>query len=100
MKSKVQSNSTCRARSERKMAAPLRTPTKIIDCPAKSFVICAPSSLTRFAMSCREISTLSSAMAFDNKLGGQFCGTDLDRPTQGLQTQGLLRELCEFLCVL
>src|SRR5579863_3112656 len=70
MKSNVESRSTCRVRSDRKMAAPLRTPTKITDCPAKSLVICAPSSLTRFAISCRGISTLSSLMAFHIKLGG------------------------------
>jgi hypothetical protein len=30
-------------------------------------VICSPNSATRLATSCREISTLSSAMAFDIK---------------------------------
>src|ERR1700722_1586470 len=70
MKSKVESRSTCLARSARKIAAPLSTPTKITDWPAKSFVICAPNSTTRLAISCREISTLSSAMTFHIKLGG------------------------------
>jgi hypothetical protein len=44
-------------------------------------VICAPSSPTRFAMSCREISTLSSAMGFDNKLGRLIthAGVDVGR---------------------
>src|SRR5579862_4577517 len=72
MKSNVQSRPTCRARSDRKMAAPLSTPTKMMDSPAKSFVICVANSATRFAMSSREISTLSSAMAFHIKLGGRF----------------------------
>src|ERR1700722_5317473 len=78
MKSKVESRSIFRARSERKIAAPLRTPTRITDSPAKSLVICAPSSPTRFAMSCREISTLSSAMAFDNKLGRLIAHAGMD----------------------
>src|ERR1700739_518989 len=68
MKSKAASRSTCRARSERKMAAPFSTPTKIIDCPAKSFVICAPNSTTRLAISSRLISTFRSAMAIHIKL--------------------------------
>jgi hypothetical protein len=38
-------------------------------------VICAPSSLTRFAISCREISTLSSVMAFHIKLRNVACTT-------------------------
>src|SRR5579864_8742395 len=73
MKSKVESRSICRARSERKIAAPFSTPTRMTDSPAKSFVICAPSSFTRLAMSWRGISTLSSVMAFHIKLGRIIC---------------------------
>src|ERR1700757_828317 len=50
MKSKVESSCTSRARSLRKIAAPLSTPTKMMACPAKSRVISAPSSLTRCAI--------------------------------------------------
>src|ERR1700757_1888266 len=75
MKSKVESRSMCRARSERKIAAPFSTPTRMTDSPPKSFVICAPSSPTRFAISCREISTLSSVMAFHIKLRNVACTT-------------------------
>src|SRR5271170_3895713 len=86
MKSKVESRSTCRVRSERKIAAPLSTPTKITDCPAKSFVICAPNSATRLAMSCRGISTLRSIMAFHIKLGGLNAKTQEQHESQGRQT--------------
>src|SRR5579864_2058800 len=75
MKSKVASRSICRAKSDRKIAAPLSTPTRMTDCPEKSFVIWAPSSPTRLAISCREISTLRSLMAFHIKLGGQISNT-------------------------
>src|SRR5579862_4048818 len=85
MKSKVASRSTCRARSERKIAAPLSTPTKITDCPEKSFVIWAPSSPTRRAMSCREISTLRSLMAFHIKLDGLISSTSQPEPPGGLR---------------
>src|SRR5579864_467878 len=50
MKSKVESSCTSRARSLRKIAAPLSTPTKMMVCPAKSRVISAPNSLTRCAI--------------------------------------------------
>src|SRR5581483_10205471 len=72
MKSKVASKSTWRARSARKIAAPLSTPTRMTDCPAKSVVICAPNSLTRRATSSRPISTLSSGMGFHIKLGSRI----------------------------
>ena len=52
MKSKVASSFTCRARSARKIAEPFNTPTRITGWPAKSRVISAPSSATRFAI-CR-----------------------------------------------
>src|SRR5208283_4025137 len=68
MKSKVASSLTCLARSARKIAEPFNTPTKRTGWPAKSCVISAPSSATRFAISFREISTLSSVMAFHIKL--------------------------------
>src|ERR1700675_406115 len=68
MKSKVASSFTCRARSARKIAEPLSTATRITGCPAKSRVISAPNSTILFAISSREISTLSSAMAFHIKL--------------------------------
>src|SRR5216684_1399481 len=42
------------------MAAPLRTPTKIIDWPRKSRAISSPSSATRLAMVSRDSNTLSS----------------------------------------
>src|ERR1700686_3593098 len=96
MKSKVESRSICRARSERKIAAPLSTPTRITDCPAKSLVICAPSSLTRVAISCREISTLSSVMAFHIKLRNVACTTAF-RP--GASMPGFLCELRETLAL-
>src|ERR1039457_2776053 len=63
MKSKVASSWTLRARSLRKMAAPLSTPTKITACPEKSRVISAPIAATRCAICSREIRTLSSVTA-------------------------------------
>ena len=49
------------------------TPTKITDCPAKSRVMSAPNSETRFAISARVISTFKSAMAFHIKLAEDYC---------------------------
>ena len=46
----VASSDTWRARSLRKIAAPLSTPTKITDWPRKSRVISAPISATRLAI--------------------------------------------------
>src|SRR6202167_6517607 len=68
MKSKVAARRTCRARSARNMAEPFNTPTRITGWPAKSRVISAPNSATRFDISSREISTFSSVMAFHIKL--------------------------------
>src|SRR5208282_5765901 len=44
------------------MAAPLRTPTKIIDWPRKSRAISAPISATRLAIVSRDSNTLRSGM--------------------------------------
>src|SRR3981081_3416545 len=44
------------------MAAPLRTPTKIIDWPRRSRAISAPSSATRLAMVSRDSNTLRSGI--------------------------------------
>src|SRR4029077_17702421 len=85
MKSNVASSFTWRARSARKIAEPLSTPTRMTGCPAKSRVISAPNSTIRFAISSREISTLSSAMAFHIKLkfGGSPCRHSFRRQNRG-----------------
>src|ERR1700682_205075 len=44
------------------MAAPLRTPTKIIDWPRRSRAISSPSSATRLAMVSRDSNTLRSGI--------------------------------------
>src|ERR1035437_9629724 len=62
IKSKVASRGTWRARSLKKTAAPLRTPTKIIDWPRKSRAISAPISATRLAMVSRDSNTLRSGI--------------------------------------
>src|SRR5208282_5815105 len=62
MKSNVASSGTLRARSLRKIAAPLRTPTKMIDWPRKSRAISAPISATRWAIFSRGSRTLSSGI--------------------------------------
>jgi hypothetical protein len=59
-------------------------------------VICAPSSPTRLAISCREISTLSSVMAFHIKLRN-VAGTTAFRP--GAWMPWFLCELRETLAL-
>src|ERR1700704_5897015 len=57
MKSNVASNSICRARSLRNRHAPLSTPTRVTDCPAKSRVISWPMRATLSAICVREMRT-------------------------------------------
>src|SRR5579871_4738781 len=78
MKSKLTSSRICRAKSPKKIAAPLSTPTRTIGWPAKSRVICAPISATFFAISCREINTFNARMANHNKLEGGKEREDMD----------------------
>src|ERR1700677_634474 len=52
-KSKVVSTEMLRARSARKTAAPFSTPTSRMASPPKSWLICAPISATRAAISSR-----------------------------------------------
>src|SRR5574341_1144004 len=61
-KSKWASSWMLRARSLRKMAAPLSTATSTMDCPAKSRVISAPISATRRATWSRPSRTFKSAI--------------------------------------
>src|ERR1700680_3792183 len=92
MKSKVASSWTWRARSLRKMAAPLSTPTKITAWPEKSRVISAPIAATRCAICSREIRTLSSVTANYIKLALGIWHLAFSRRTSLLDTAGLLRD--------
>src|ERR1019366_4572436 len=70
------------------MAAPLRTPTKIIDWPRKSRVISSPSSATRLAMASRDSNTFRSGIEHhlirefrcNRKLAGPQAAAELLHP--------------------
>ena len=60
----VSSSLICRARSARKMVAPLSTPISITDSPVKSAVMWSPISTTFAAICSRVIRTLSLSKEF------------------------------------
>src|SRR4030095_1892879 len=91
MKSMAMGTGMARTRSERKMAAPLSTPTSSGLRPAYSRPIARPSSPTRWASSSREIRTLPGRPSTTMSLRRRSVGGDEGR--EGKARPHLLREL-------